>query len=113
MNDKNTNKDTSTSRQSIAEFVGQLVDNVSALARDEIKLVIQEIREKIRTIRCGVMTIAAGAAIAFAAFLSLCAALIIGLTSYMTLVMATLTTGTALALTATVIVFFGYRQLKR
>lgn len=113
MNDKNTNDDSSTPRESFAELVGQLFDNASAVFHDEIELVIQGIREKMRSVCCGVMTVAAGAAISFAAFLSLCAALITGLTSYMTLVMAMLVTGAALALIGTVIAFIGYRQLKK
>lgn len=113
MNDKNTNKDSSTPSKSFAELVGQLINNASAVFHDEIELVIQGILEKVRPIRCGVLTVAAGAAISFAAFLSFCAALIIGLTSYMTPVMAALVTGAVLALTGTVIGFIGYRQLKK
>lgn len=115
MNDKNTNtnKDSSTPRKSLTELVGQLIDNASAVFHDEIELVIQRILEKVRPARYGVLTIAAGAAISFAAFLSFCVALIIGLTSYMTLVMAALVTGAALALTGTVVGFIGYRQLTK
>jgi len=64
-------------------------------------------------VRSGVVTVAAGAIISFAAFMSLCAALIIELTFYMTLVMAALVTVAALALIGVVIVFIGYKQLKK
>jgi hypothetical protein len=42
--------------------------------------------------------------------MSLCAALIIGLTSYMAPVIAALVTGAALALIGVVIAFIGYKQ---
>lgn len=113
MNDKNTNKDSSTPDKSLPELLGQLVDNASAVFHHEIELVIQRIREKARTVLCGVVTVAAGAAISFAALLSFCAALIIGLTAYMTPVMASLITGAALAFFGTVIGFIGFRKLKK
>ena len=74
---------------------------------------IQRISEKVRAVRSGVLTVATGAVISFAAFMSLCAALIIELTSYMTPVMAALVTGAVLALIGVVIAFIGYKQLKR
>jgi len=51
--------------------------------------------------------------IGFTAFLSFCAALIIKLISYMDPVFAALVTGAAFALFGVVIVFIGYRQLKK
>jgi hypothetical protein len=44
--------------------------------------------------------------------MSLCAALIIGLTSYMAPVIAALVSGAALALVGAVIAFVGYKRLK-
>lgn len=66
-----------------------------------------------RAVCNGVLTIATGAAIGFAAFLSLCAALIIGLASYMAPVMAALVTGAALTFIGVVIAFIGFKQLKQ
>jgi VIT1/CCC1 family predicted Fe2+/Mn2+ transporter len=45
--------------------------------------------------------------------MSFCAALIIGLSSYMAPVMAALVTGAALALIGVVIAVIGYRRLKK
>jgi len=45
--------------------------------------------------------------------MSLCAALIIGLTSYMAPVIAALVTGTALALIGVGIAFIGYKKLTK
>ena len=83
MNNKVVNKDPTTQRESFSELLGQLANNSAAVVHDEIELVIQRIREKVRAVRSGALTVATGAVISFAAFMSLCAALIIGLTSYM------------------------------
>jgi VIT1/CCC1 family predicted Fe2+/Mn2+ transporter len=113
MNNKVVNKDPSTQRESFTELLGQLAANAAGIFHDEIELVIQGIHEKVRAVRSGVLTVATGAVISFAAFLSLCAALIIALTSYMTPVIAALVTGAALALIGIVIVVIGYKQLKK
>ena len=113
MNNKVVNKDPTTQRESFTELLGQLANNSAARVHDEIELVIQGIREKVRAVRSGVLTVATGAVISFAAFMSLCAALIIGLTSYMAPVIAALVTGAVLALIGVVIAFIGYKQLKK
>ena len=113
MNNKVVNKDPTTQRESFTELLGQLASNSAAVVHDEIELVIQRIRETVRAARSGVLLVATGAAISFAAFMSLCAALIIGLTSYMAPVIAALVTGAAFALIGVVIAFTGYKQLKK
>jgi VIT1/CCC1 family predicted Fe2+/Mn2+ transporter len=113
MNNKVVNKDPTIQRESFTELLGQLANNSAAVVHDEIELVIQGIREKVRAVRSGVLTVATGAVVSFAAFLSLCAALVIGLTSYMAPVIAALVTGAALATLGVVIAFSGYKQLKK
>ena len=113
MNIKAVNKDPATRHESFTELFEQIASNSAAVVHDEIELVKQVVREKMRAVRSGVLTVATGAAIGFAAFLSLCAALIIGLTSYMAPVMAALVTGAALAFIAVVIAFIGFKQLKQ
>ena len=113
MNNKVVNKDPTIQRESFTELLGQLANNSAAVVHDEIELVIQRVREKVRAVRSGALTIAIGAVIGFAAFMSLCAALIIGLTSYMAPVNAALVTGAALALIGVVIAFIGFKQLKK
>ena len=113
MNNKVVNKDPTIQRESFTELLGQLANNSATVVHDEIELVIQGIREKVRAARSGVLTVATGAVISFAAFMSLCAALIIELTSYMAPVIAALVTGVALALMGVVIAFIGYKQLKK
>jgi len=113
MNNKVVKQEPTTQRESFTELLGQLASNLAAVVHDEIELVVQGIREKMRAVRSGILTVAIGAVVSFVAFLSLCAALIIGLTPYMTPVIAALATGTALALVGVIIAFIGYKQLKK
>ena len=113
MDNKLANQEPTTQRESFTELLGQLANNSAARVHDEIELVIQGIREKVRAVRSGVLTVATGAVISFAAFMSLCAALIIELTSYLAPVIAALVTGAALALMGVVIAFIGYKRLKK
>ncbi len=113
MNNKALNNGSSTEREPFTELLGQLANKSAAVVHDEIELVIQRIREMVRALRRGVLIVATGAAIGFAAFLSLCAAVVIELASYMSLVVAALVTGAVLALIGVVIAFIGYKQLKK
>lgn len=112
MNNKVVNKDP-TQRETFSELLGDLSRNSAALVRDEIQLVIQRIREKVKAALSGALLIVTGTVIGFAAFMCLCSALIIGLTSYMSPVIAALVTGVVLAFVGVVIAFIGYRQLKK
>ena len=113
MNDKVVKQDPTTQRESFSELLGQLAKNITMVVHDEIQLVIQGIREKVRTVSTAILTAAIGVVVSFTGFLSLCAALIIWLTSYMTPAMAALFTGAALTFIGVVIVFIGYRRLKK
>ena len=113
MNNKVLNQDHTAQRESLSELLGQMASNSAALVHDEIQLVIQRIREKVKAALKGVLLVVTGAMIGFAAFMCLCAALIIGLTSYMSPVIAALVTGVVFALVGVVIAFIGYRQLKK
>lgn len=113
MMDKVVNKDSTPRRESFNELVGELAKNLVGMFRDEIELVIQGIQERMKTVRGGVLIIAAGGVICFVAIMSLCTALIIKLTSYMSPVIAALVTGAGFALIGLFIAFIGYRQLKK
>lgn len=113
MNSNVVNKDPATHRESLTELLKQLANNSSAVVHNEIELVAQEIREKGRAVRSGVLIVATGVVIGFAAFLSLCAALFIELTFYMAPVIAALVTGAALAFIGVGVAFIGYRLLKK
>ena len=113
MNSKLENKDTIAPRDSFSELLGQLAINSATLVHDEIELAIRGIREKITAGRNAVLTVVIGAVISFVGIMCLCAALIVWLTSYMALVMASLVTGASLALVGAIIAFIGYRKLKK
>lgn len=113
MDNKTVDKGSTPQRETFTELLGQLAGNSATVVRDEIELVIQGIREKTRAVRSGAVMVATGAVIGFAAFMSLCASLIIGLTSYMAPVIAALVIGAALALISVVIALIGYTQLKK
>ena len=113
MNDNKGNKEPATQRESFTDLLGQLAKNSAELVHDEIELVIQRIRETVRAALSGVFFLAIGAVILFAAFLSLCAAVIIGLSSYLDPAVAALVTGAAGALIGVVMAIIGYQQLKK
>lgn len=113
MSNNSVNKDDAAQNESFSELLVQLARSSSVVVHDEIELVIQRIREMIKAARNGIILIAIGAVIGFAAFMCLCAALIIGLTSYMSLVFAALVTGSALAIVGVAIALSGFRQLKK
>ena len=113
MNNKEVNQDPATERESLSELLGELAKNSAAVVRDEIQLVTQGIREKVKAALSGVLLIVIGAVIGFAAFMCLCAALIIGLTSYMSPAIAALVTGVAFSLVGLVLAGIGYGKLKK
>jgi hypothetical protein len=113
MNNKVVNKDPSTQRDSFSELLGQLANQSADVVHHEIELITREILEKAAACRSGVLTIVTGAFIGFAAFLAFCTALIIGLTSYLSLGIAALVTGTGLAFIGVGIAFIGYKRVKK
>lgn len=108
----NNKVDPTTQRESFTELLEQLAKNSASVVHNEIELFIQRIREMVNGVVSGVLLIVIGAVISFAALMCLCAALIIGLTYYLSPVIAALVTGVAFALFGIVIVFIGYRKLK-
>lgn len=113
MSNNSVNKHDAAQNESFSELLVQLARSSSVVVRDEIELVIQRVREMLKDVRSGILLIATGAVIGFAAFLCLCGALIIGLSSYMPPVIAAIVTGVALAAVGVAIAMSGYRQLKK
>lgn len=94
-------------RESVTELLRRIIDHSTVLARDEIELTKQEVREKVDKLSSAGIILAAGVMICLIALMSLCAALVINLTNYMSLTMAALITGAALGLIGTVIAIIG------
>jgi len=114
MNRELTKEDVSTmQRESFGELLGQLVSHSASLVRDEIKLAKQEMLEELQSFRSGAITLIIGAALVWIALLSLCAAVVIGLSVFMGPGMAALVTGAGLVVVGGTIAFIGLRQLKK
>lgn len=113
MNNQVVNLEPTTQRESFSELLGDLAKNSAALVHNEIQLGIQRTTEMVKAAISGALLIVTGAMIGFAGFICLCAALIIGLTSYLEPVIAALVTGVAFAIVGVAIAFIGYRLLKK
>jgi uncharacterized membrane protein YqjE len=100
-------------RESIGELISQLAGQSATLVRDEVALAKREVGEKAAAVGADVAIIAVGAVVAFAAILSMCAALIIALSASIGAWQAALAVGVGLTLIATVLVAIGVRRLKR
>jgi cytochrome c biogenesis protein CcdA len=105
--------DMDISRKSIGELIGQLANNSAALVRDEISLARQEMSEKIKSFRSGVVTVAIGAVVGLIAVLTLTAAAVIGLAHLMDAGYAALIVGGVLAIIGGIIAFNGINRLKQ
>jgi len=105
--------DMDISRKSIGELLGQLANNSAALVRDEISLARQEMSEKIKSFRSGVVTVAIGAVVGLIAVLTLTAAAVIGLAHLMDAGYAALIVGGVLAIIGGIIAFNGINRLKQ
>lgn len=113
MNKNGVNNGPGPERESITELLGQLANSSAAVVRDEIELFTQNIRGKIKAVRNGIIIMSVGAVFFFAAFFSLCAALVLRLAFHMTPDTAALVTAAALTLIGLLIVLIGYKILKK
>jgi hypothetical protein len=102
--------DMNVSRESFGELLGQLANNSAALVRDEIALARQEMGEKVKSFRSGVVT---GAVVGLIAVLTLTAAAVIGLAHLMDAGYAALIVGGVLAIVGGIVVFTGLNRLKQ
>lgn len=113
MDSKDANQDPATQPESLPELLGRLAKSSAAVVHDEIDLFLQQLREKGRAVRGGVLLIAIAALFGIGGLGSLCAALILQLTAYMPPAMAALVTGLAVVFVAIVIAAIGYGKLKK
>lgn len=104
--------DMNVSRESFGELLGQLANNSAALVRDEIALARQEMGEKVKSFRSGVVTVAVGAVVGLVAVLALTAAAVIGLAHLMDAGYAALIVGGVFAIVAGIVVSMGLNRLK-
>jgi len=100
------------SRESFGELLGQLANNSAALVRDEIELARQEMNEKVVVLRAGILTVAVGSIIGLVAILTLTAAAVIGLASYVGPGYSALIIGVFLGIIGGITAFVGIGQIK-
>lgn len=100
-------------RESIGNLIKDLAYQSAELVRDEVALARQELQEKIESLRSSFVLITVGSLVGSIALCALCAALVIGVAEYVTLLQSTLIVGGALAVTAFVIITTGVRRLSQ
>lgn len=113
MDSNAANQDAATQPESLPGLLGQLAKSSAAVLHDEIDLFLQQIREKGRAVRGGILLVAAGALFGIGGLGSLCAAAILQLMVYMPPAMAALVTGLGVVFVGIVIAGVGYGKLKK
>jgi hypothetical protein len=99
------------SNRSIAALLSDLVNQVSALVRQEVALFRAELLEKLGLIGRGVGAIVAGALIAFSGWLALVAAAVLGLAIVVAPWLAALIVGLVLTGIGGALLYFGKSRL--
>jgi uncharacterized membrane protein YqjE len=97
--------------KSFGDLLSQLAHSSAALMRDEIELAKQELRERVRSLRLGLLMLAAGAALVLIAGGALAAALIMALSRFMAPPGAALVVGAILLLLGAASAFVGVKRL--
>jgi cytochrome c biogenesis protein CcdA len=100
-------------RESFGELLGQLANNSAGLVRDEIQLARQEMKEKVSTLRGGIITAAVGFVIGLIALFTLTAAAVIALANYVGAGYSALIIGGGLAIIGCATALAGINRLKR
>jgi VIT1/CCC1 family predicted Fe2+/Mn2+ transporter len=113
MNNKGQNNDAAPERESFTELLGKLANSSAAVVRDELELFSQTIRAKAKAVRNGIIIMSVGAVILFAAFLALCAALILRLTYHLAPDIAALVAAAALIIVGVIVALIGLKNLKK
>lgn len=99
--------------QSFRDLLTRLANESAALVRDEIDLAKQEIAEKIKAWRSGLIAIAAASMLGLLGLMSLCAAAIAGLAKVIGPALSALVIGVALAIIGGVVFRGALQHLKR
>jgi Putative Actinobacterial Holin-X, holin superfamily III len=100
-------------QESLGDLFSRLGSSCAALIRDEIALAKQEIRETLSGLKAGLVLVAVGTTVSFAALLVLCAAAVTGLAELIGWLLSTLIIGIGLASIGAIVVLLGLRLLKR
>jgi uncharacterized membrane protein YqjE len=99
--------------ESFRGLLSELVTASEGLVRDEINLAKQEVREKIRSLKTGILRIAVAVVLGMIALVDLNAALVAALGKRIGLEVSALIVGIAAALVAGILAGLGMAQIRR
>jgi len=101
------------SRESFGDLLTRLATASAGLVRDEIDLAKQEVREKLKTLRTGIILTAVAALFAIIAIFTLNTALVIGIGKVIGYGLSALIVGVAVAVIAGIFAGIGIAQFKK
>jgi uncharacterized membrane protein YqjE len=100
-------------RESFGSLLSRLATTSAGLVRDEIDLAKQEVREKIRSFRAGIISIAVAVLFAAVALFTLDAALVIAIGKVIGFDLSALVVGLATAIVAGIVGGLGMARIRR
>ena len=100
-------------RESFGDLLSRLATASAGLVRDEIELVKQEMREKVKSLRTAMILAGAAGVLAIIALFTLDAALVIGVGKAIGFGWSALAIGVAVAIIAGIFACLGMSQFKR
>ncbi len=101
------------SRESFGDLLTRLATASAGLVRDEIELAKQEVREKAKTLRTGIILTSIAALFGIIAIFTLDAALVIGIGKVIGFGLSALVVGVAVAIVAGIFAGIGISQFKK
>lgn len=99
--------------RSLGELFSELTQETRTLLRQEVELAKAEVSEKVSQAEKGLVSLTVGGLVAYAGFLGLCAAAIIGLSLVVDLWIAALAVGIIVLAVGLILVNVGRAKLKR
>jgi len=105
--------ETSTERESFGDLLSRLATASAGLVRDEIELAKQELREKAKSLRKGMIRIAVAAFLGAIALFTLDAALVIGIGKWIGYGWAAFVVGIALITVSWIMAAIGLQRVKK
>lgn len=99
-------------RETVKSLLTQLASQFATIVRGEIALAVQSLREKLSNLRTAMILLAIAIFVGFAAFIILCAAVVIKLSQIMPAAGAAGLVGAILIAVSLLLAYFGYKKIK-
>lgn len=112
MNDNGVPKSSISERETIKSLLSQLATQFATIVRGEIALAGQSLREKLSDLRTAAILLAIALFIGFAAFIILCAAIVILLSEVLSWAGAAGLVGGVLLAISLLLVYLGYKKIQ-